>query len=99
VPRLLFEKKVDSFPKLAQELGWLDMDGGVRTFGDYQGRKRQFVFVTRSPQDTYVLMVYEKKGRPLVPGKRLYAKEFKTKQGLAKFMRSLVSKPVQAFVY
>jgi len=99
VPSLVFEKRVDSFRDLSKELEWLDMDSGVRTFGDYQGRKRQFVFVTRSPQDTYVLMVYEKKGRPPLPGKRLLAKEFKGRDDLTKFMRTLVSRPLQAFVY
>ena len=48
-----------------------------------KGKKRQFVFVTRSPHDGYILMVYaKKKGRaPPVPGKRLLVKEFRTKGG------------------
>jgi len=99
--QLFFEKTVNSFPKLEQELSWLDLDSGIRTFGDYNGKKRQLVFVTRSPHDTYTLMVYESKGgggNPF-PGKRLLVKEFKKKGDLGEFMRKLLSKPVKAFVY
>ncbi len=98
--RLFFEKKVDSLPRLMKEVDWLDFDSGIRTFGDYGGKKKQFVFVTRSPHDGYMLMVYERKnsGKP-IPGKRLLVKEFPTKEELGKFMRSLLSKPFKAFVY
>jgi hypothetical protein len=98
---LFFEKSVNSFPKLVEEVDLLDLDSGIRTYGDYEGRRKQFVFVTRSPHDTYTLMVYGKKtsaGRP-VPDKRLLVREFKRKEGLLEFMRSLLSKPVKAFVY
>jgi hypothetical protein len=97
---VFFEKSVSSFPKLMEEVRLLDLDSGIRTFGDYHGRKGQFVFVTRSPHDTYTLMVYEKKGgRAPAPGKRLLVKEFQTKGQLGKFMRGLLSRPVRAFVY
>jgi len=101
LPRLLFEKTVSSFPKLEQELGLLDMDSGIRTFGDYAGRRRQFVFVTRSPHDTYVLMVYERAGGGKDPsdGKRLLVKEFRRREELVVFMRTLLSRPVKAYVY
>jgi hypothetical protein len=56
---LFFEKTVNSFPKLMQEVDLLDLDSGIRTFGDLDGeKKRQFVFITRSPHDSYTLMVY-----------------------------------------
>jgi hypothetical protein len=61
--RLIFEKTVSSFPKLMKEVDLLDLDSGIRTFGNYLGRKRQFVFVTRSPHDSYTLMVYGRKER------------------------------------
>ena len=97
---LLFEKRVSSLPRLMEEVELLDLDSGIRTFGDYDGKKGQFVFVTRSPNDTYVLMVYEKRpGRPPVPGDRLLVKEFGDAGALEAFMRKLVSKPVRAFVY
>jgi hypothetical protein len=97
---LFYEKSDDSFPKLVKEIGLLDLDSGIRTFGDYKGKKR-FVFVTRSPHDGYILMVYSKKagaGTP-VPGERLLVKEFQTKESLSEFMRGMLSKPLRAFVY
>jgi hypothetical protein len=99
---LFFEKSVNSFPKLMEEVDLLDLDSGIRTFGDYEGKKRQFVFVTRSPHDSYTLMVYGKKKAPSrkpVPDKRLLVKEFQKKEDLGKFMRSLLSRPVRAYVY
>lgn len=97
---LFYEKKVNSFAKLTDEVDLLDLDSGIRTFADYQGQKGQFVFVTRSPHDTYTLMVYARKGgSALVPGRRLLVKEFKVKDDLVDFMRGLLSKPVRAFVY
>ena len=98
---MFYEKSVNTFPKLLKEVGLLDLDSGIRTYGDYEGKKKQFVFVTRSPHDSYTLMVYGKKARATgpVPGKRLLVKEFQKKEDLGEFMRSLVSKPVMAFVY
>jgi hypothetical protein len=97
---LFYEKKVGSFTKLVEEVDLLDLDSGIRTFGDYQGKRGQFVFATRSPHDTYTLMVYERKGgNAPAPGRRLLVKEFKVKEDLVEFMRGLLSKPVRAFVY
>ncbi|HVB95666.1 MAG TPA: hypothetical protein VND41_03590 [Nitrososphaerales archaeon] len=98
---MLYEKKVNSFAKLINEVDLLDLDSGIRTFGDYKGKKRQFVFVTRSPHDSYTLMVYKKKAgaKIPVPGERLLVKEFKRKEDLEELMRALLSKPVRAFVY
>jgi hypothetical protein len=99
--QLFYEKSVDSFPKLMREVDLLDLDSGIRTFGDYQGRKKQFVFITRSLHDSYTLMVYERKGHAgkAVPGGRLLVKEFQTKEDLGGFMRGMLSKPMRAFVY
>lgn len=100
MPHLFFEKSVDSFPRLMEEVDLLDLDSGIRTFGDYKGKKRQFVFVTRSPHETYTLMVYATAGsKTPVPGKRLLVKEFRSKEELGEFMKSMLSKPVSAFVY
>ena len=98
---LFFEKSVNSFPRLVEEVDLLDLDSGIRTFGDYDGKKRQLVFVTRSPHDTYTLMVYENKigGDSPIAGKRLFVKEFQKKEELVEFMRSLLSTPLRAFVY
>lgn len=101
MPQLFFEKSVDSFPALMEEVDLLDLDSGIRTFGDYEGKKKQFVFVTRSPNDGYVLMVHSKKkgATTPIPGKRLLVKEFRTREELGGFMKSILSKPVKAFVY
>ncbi len=100
MPHLFFEKAVNSLPRLMEEVDLLDLDSGIRTFGDYGGKKGQYVFVTRSPREGYVLMVYEKKGAGApVPGKRLLVKEFRTREGLGEFMKSTLSRPVRAFVY
>jgi hypothetical protein len=100
--QFFFEKSVNSLPDLMEEVDLLDLDSGIRTFGDYDGKKRQFVFVTRSPHDTYTLMIYGKNksraGNP-VPSKRLLVKEFQKKEELGEFMRTLLSRPVKAFVY
>jgi hypothetical protein len=99
--KLLYEKRVSSFAKLMKEVDLLDLDSGIRTFGDYKGKKGRFVFVTRSPHDGYTLMVYEKKAgaKNPVPGERLFVKEFERKEDLEKLMRTLLSTPVRAFVY
>ncbi|MDA4132944.1 MAG: hypothetical protein OK454_07445, partial [Thaumarchaeota archaeon] len=95
--KLFFEKSVNSFPSLMQEVDWLDLDSGIRA----EGMGEQFVFVTRSPQHGYTLMVYGKKphGKGSVPDKRLLVKEFRTKELLGDFMRGLLAKPVLAYVY
>ena len=98
---IFFEKTVTSLPKLLEELELLDLDSGVRTFGDYNGKKRQFVFISRSPNGSYILMVYGKKtrsGTP-VPSDRLLVKEFDTVDALEGYVRELLSKPVRAYVY
>lgn len=99
--QLFFEKSVNSFSKLMREVDLLDLDSGIRAFGDYNGRKMQLVFVTRSLHDTYTLMVFERKAnrKNPIPGKRLLVKEFSNKEELSQFMRPLLSKPVKAFVY
>ncbi len=99
--QLFFEKNVNSFSRLMQEIGILDLDSGIRAYGDYMGKKEQFVFITRSSHDGYILMVYERKhhGKDSIPGKRLLVKEFRNREDLGDFVRTLLTKPVRAFVY
>jgi hypothetical protein len=98
---IFFEKTVTSLPRLLEEIELLDLDSGIRTFGDYDGKKRQFVFISRSPNDSYILMVYGRKNRSgtPVPADRLLVKEFKTKNALGGYVRGLLSKPVRAYIY
>ena len=99
--QLFFEKTVNSFPRLMKEVSLLDLDSGIRAYGNYKGKRGQFVFVTRSPHDGYTLMVYGKKkrGKDSVPDRRLLVEEFSSQEALGNFMRSLLTKPVRAFVY
>lgn len=97
---MFFEKRISSLPKLLQEIRILDLDSGIRTFGDYAGKKGQFVFLTRSPHDSYVLMVCEKKdGRAPAVGERLLVREFRDTREVEAYLRKLLSRPIDAFVY
>ena len=98
---IFFEKTVTSLPKLLAELKLLDLDSGVRTFGDYNGKKNQFVFISRSPNGSYIIMVYGRKNRSgtAVPAQRLLVKEFSTVDALEGYVRPLLSRPVRAYIY
>ena len=67
MPHSFFEKSVSSFPRLMEEVDLLDLDSGIRTFGDYEGKKKQFVFVTRSPNDRLHLDGLRKEDRRRAP--------------------------------
>jgi hypothetical protein len=97
---LFFEKSVNSFSRLMQEVGLLDLDSGIRADGNYNGREG-FVFVTRSPRDGYTLMLYGKKpkGKGFVPDKRLLVRGFSDQEDLEDSLLSLLARPVRAFVY
>lgn len=84
-----------------KEIQLLDLDGGVRTFGDFQGKRKQFVFITRSPREGFTLMIYERESRDgkAAPGRRLEVKELHDEADLGKSLRSLLSKPVRAYIY
>ena len=97
---MFYEKEVKSFSELMREVSLLDLDGGIRVFGTYEGKKA-YLFVTRSLRG-YTVMVYDiKPGRKKqwVPSKRLFVKEFENQKDLKIFLLQVVSKPVKAFVY
>jgi len=98
---LFFEKTVNSFEKLIEELRLLDLDSGVRAFANYEGKKGEFVFITRSTHERYTMMVYEKRkrGTRQVPGKRLLVRQFQNVEDLGRFIQSILSRPVRAFIY
>ncbi len=96
---MLYEKELHSFPNLMQEVRLLDIDGGIRTFGKYAGKKC-LVFLTRSEKG-YAVAVYSVKrdGKITVPDKRLHLEEIESEDALKSFLDKTVSKPVVAYSY
>ena len=96
---MFYEKTVNSFPRLMQEADLLDLDGGIRSYVTYNGRK-SFVFVTRSPNG-FTLMVYGRRvhGSKEAAGRRLLVEEFETTAELKRFVEGILARPVKAFVY
>jgi hypothetical protein len=96
---LLYEKKIDSFPQLINDLAVLDEDAGIRAVGKYKAKKC-FVFVTRSVNGfTSILCSVKRSGKENIPDKRLLAKEFVNLADLEKFLTEVVAKPLVAFGY
>ncbi len=96
---LLYEKELHSFPNLLQEIRLLDIDGGIRTFGKYAGKKC-LVFLTKSEKG-YAVAVYsiKKDGKVTVPDKRLHLEETESEDVLKSFLDKTVLKPVEAYSY
>ena len=96
---MLYEKKINSFPKMMTELGILDIDAGIRSTGRFNSRKC-FVFVTKSPNG-YTVALYGMKSvkKEILPDKRLLVKEFASLQELEEFLSGVVAKPVKAIAY
>ncbi len=96
---MLYEKKINSFPKVMSELNTLDLDAGVRSTGKFSSRKC-FVFVTRS-LNGYTVALYSMKSikKESLPDKRLLVKEFALLPELEKFLSGIIAKPVKAVAY
>jgi len=96
---LLYEKKINSFPKVISELSTLDPDAGIRSTGRFSSRKC-FVFVTKSA-NVYTVALYSMRSlkKESLPDKRLLVKEFGSLQELEKFLSGVITKPVKAFAY
>ncbi len=96
---MFYEKSVNSFSRLAQEIGLLDLDSGIRTYVNHEGKKK-FAFLTRSPRG-YTVMVYSRRlqRKKFVPHERLLVKEFGDRKGLEEFLRRFIARPIRAFVY
>jgi len=96
---VLYEKKLDSFPELLEDLGNLDLDAGIRAIGKYNS-KRCFVFVTRSAGGfTSLLYSIKTAGKESLPDKRLLAKEFPDLEQTKEFLEKVVAKPIKASSY
>jgi hypothetical protein len=95
---LFYEKRIQSFDAVMEEVRRLDSDSGVRVVGTYRKRP-SFAFLTRSGR-TYTLMVYERKGlEEPAPGARILSKEFESLDDLGIFLREFSAKGVDAYVY
>jgi hypothetical protein len=96
---VLYEKKLNSFAELIEELGNLDLDAGIRAAGKLNSKKC-FVFVTRSANG-FTSMLYSIKTaqKESFPEKRLLAKEFPDLEQAKEFLNKVVVKPVKAFSY
>ena len=81
------------------EVNLLDLDSGMRIYGKYEG-KRCYIFVTRSLHG-HTLMIYgtKSRGNEPEPSTRMYVKEFEHPEELEKFLHTVVTRPVKAFVY
>jgi hypothetical protein len=96
---LLYEKKINSFPKIMSEISILDPDAGIRSTGRFSSKKC-FVFVTKSV-NVYTVALYSMKSvkKESLPDKRLLVKEFTVLQELEKFLSGIIAKPIAAVAY
>lgn len=96
---MIYEKRLNSFADIINELSILDLDAGIRVVGKYKAKKC-FVFVTRSPKGFASLLYSIKTSRKeMLPDKRLLAKEFPDLDTMEEFLAQVVAKPVKASAY
>jgi len=95
---MLYEKRVGSFTRLMKEIRILDSDAGIRMLGTYRGKKC-LVFLSKSAGGFTAIVCAVSGTRNPLPGRRLLAVEFAHMSELAKFLRSVTTGHVQAFVY
>ncbi len=95
---MFYERRVQTFDKLMRELRHLDSDSGVRVVGSYLGRDC-FAFLARFV-GTYTIMIYERRGGKTPElGARILSKEFDSVDDLGRFLRQIIKKGVDAYVY
>src|SRR5438093_11264481 len=94
----LYEKRIRSFDKLMSELRRLDSDSGVRVVGSYL-KKECFAFLTRSG-GVYTVIIYERKGgKAPALGARILSRELKSVDDTGEFLKQVVQKQMDAYVY
>ncbi len=96
---MFYERRIGSFPVLERELQHLDSDAGIRALGTFEDRPC-FIFVTRFV-GMYTAMVYERGGTKKTPtvGKRILAKEFGSRGEVATFLKAIMPRKVEAYLY
>jgi hypothetical protein len=97
---LVFEKRLDAMPELAEELKNLDFDGGVRVLGSYAGEPC-FIFITKAEGMFTVALYTRKKGDSgiEIPDHRLMLKDYEHVGNLMKFLEGEVLLPLEAYSY
>ena len=96
---MFYEKRIRSFSVLERELRHLDSDAGVRVVGTFRNRPC-FAFVTRF-EGIYTTMIHVRGGSTAAPrvGRRILAREFESREELAKFLKALMPRRVEAYLY
>lgn len=97
---MVYEKRLNTLPELAEELRTLDFDGGIRVQGRYGGEPC-FIFITKSG-DRFVMALYSgKRGTSgsNVPDRRLMLKEYEGIGPLMKFLEGEALDPLEAYSY
>ena len=97
---MVYEKKLESFEELKRELKMLDMDGGIRIDGEYDGI-RCFIFLTTSTMGHSVAIYTKKHGSKdsEVPDRQLLIKKYGDEGELIKFLRKVTNKHMEAYSY
>jgi len=96
---MFYERRIGSFSLLERELQHLDSDAGVRVVGTFRNRPC-FAFVDRFV-GMYTAMVYERRGDKKAPivGRRVLAREFESRGELATFLKAMMPRKVEAYLY
>lgn len=96
---MVYEKRLRSFKDLAKEIRSLELDGGIRIQGKYDG-KRSLIFVTK-PAGKYAVAVYTTKPTKSTEamGKRTLIREFDDSSQVERFLTPLIKRSVEAYSY
>ena len=97
---MVYEKRLDTLPELAEELRTLDFDAGVRVRGDREG-KPCFMFVTKAGENFMMALYTMKKGESgkEVPDKRVVLNEYNKIGPLLEFLKTEALAPLEAYSY
>jgi hypothetical protein len=97
---MVYEKRLNSLPELAEELRTLDFDAGIRVQGKYGGEPC-FIFITKSGSKFVMALYSGKRGTSGsdVPDRRLMLKEYEEITPIMKFLEGEALDPLEAYSY
>ena len=93
-PDMVYDLKMKSLKELFEELKGLEVDSGVRTFAEFNGRK-SLVFITKH-SGKYALWIRDRRRRK---GDCGIFKEFHDRGDLSKFLARTLERPLRAYIY